>query len=115
MAQGGDALRLALQTGTAFRVAGSGLGKDLDGDVAFQARIPRAIHFPHAAGTESGEDFVRAETRAGGEGHAYFTGTRRFSSSNQCSTRVSCVAGASDPRRSIMTNRPSGATSYSSE
>ena len=30
-------------------VAGQGTGQDLDGDVAVQARVPRPIHFAHAA------------------------------------------------------------------
>jgi hypothetical protein len=69
MAQCGDALRLALQTGRPLRVGGSRLGDDLDGDVAFQSRITRAIHFPHAAAANQRDDFVRAEPGAGSESH----------------------------------------------
>ena len=36
--------------------------------LAIQPRVPRPIHFAHAAGTEWSDDFVRAEPRAGTEG-----------------------------------------------
>ena len=40
----------------------------LDRDVAIEPRVARPIHFTHAAGAEGGEDLVRAEASAGGEG-----------------------------------------------
>ena len=47
MAQSGNALRLALESGTAFPVGSSGLGEDLKGDVAFQSRIPLGKPLPY--------------------------------------------------------------------
>ena len=47
------------------------VGQDLERDVAIQLRVARAIDLAHAAGAEGGEDFVRAEARAGGEGQGW--------------------------------------------
>ena len=66
--QRGQHLRFALETGEAIRIAGEGVRQDLQRDVAIQLGIARAIHLAHAAGAEGGEDFVRAEARAGVEG-----------------------------------------------
>jgi hypothetical protein len=67
----------------------------LDRHVATKSRITSAIDLSHPAGTKWGEDFICAETSAGSEGHAYFTGTRRFSSSTQLrtTTRVGTLDG----------------------
>ena len=43
--------------------------QNLDGDVALQARVTRAIHLAHAAGAEHRVDFVRTETRTAFERH----------------------------------------------
>src|SRR5882762_3884794 len=43
--------------------------KDLDGDDAVQARVPRAVHFSHASSAERRQDFVRAEASARGQCH----------------------------------------------
>ena len=63
-------LRLALESRDAIGVGGEEIGQNLDRDVAVQPRIARPIHFAHSAGANGGEDFVRAETRAGFKGHA---------------------------------------------
>ena len=39
-------------------------GQDLDGDLAAQARIARAIDLPHPAGPDDADDFVRAQASA---------------------------------------------------
>ena len=44
------------------------LRQNLDRDVAIEVRVARPIHFAHAAGSEGGDDFVRTEAGAGGEG-----------------------------------------------
>src|SRR5450830_333158 len=68
MIQGREDVRLALKSGEAIRVAGKGVGEDLQRDVAAKLRIARAIHLPHAAAPKGREDLVRAEAGAGGEG-----------------------------------------------
>ena len=45
------------------------IGKDFDGDGAVETGVASFVDFAHAAGTDRGEDFVRAEFVAGGEGH----------------------------------------------
>ena len=38
--------------------------QDLDGDIAPDPRIARAIHFAHAACSEQGDDFIGPKTSA---------------------------------------------------
>jgi hypothetical protein len=67
--EGGGGAGLALEALAPIGI-GCQIGRqDLDGDVAVQPRVARAIDLAHAAGTERGEDFVRAETRPDGQGH----------------------------------------------
>src|SRR5262249_18754790 len=69
--QAGDRL------GFAFKALFSGwilrklFGQNLDGDAAFQARIPSAVHFSHTASTERRRDFIGAEVSAWSEGHRW--------------------------------------------
>ena len=44
------------------------LGQDLDRDVSVQLRVARSIHLAHPAFANLRDDFVDAETGAGGEG-----------------------------------------------
>ncbi len=60
-------LRFAAESREAIRIVGDRRQQHLDRDVAIQLGIARAIHLAHAAGAEGGEDFVRAEARAGCE------------------------------------------------
>ena len=62
-------LRLALKSRDAIRVGGEQLGKNLDRDVAAQARVARSIHFAHAARADGGHNLVRADSRVWREGH----------------------------------------------
>ena len=59
MREPGDAHRLALEprqrAGIRWRAAA---GEDLDGDLAIEPRIARAVDLAHAAGAERGEDLV---------------------------------------------------------
>jgi hypothetical protein len=60
MAEAGDRPRLPLE---ALAQVGAGRevrGEHLDRDGAIQPRVTRAVHLPHAAGAERGEDLVRA-------------------------------------------------------
>ncbi len=66
--QRGQGLGLALKPRDPLRVGGERRGQDLDGDVAIEPRVPRPIHFAHAAGSEGRDDLVRAEAGTGSEG-----------------------------------------------
>ena len=46
----------------------------LDGDVAAQPRVARAIDLAHAAGPEASDDLVGAEAIAGGEAYGILRG-----------------------------------------
>ena len=52
---------------SALRVGGERLRQDLDGDVAIELRVARAIHLAHAAFAQLGEDLIRAERDSGSE------------------------------------------------
>jgi hypothetical protein len=65
MVQRGDGLRLALEALANLLVAGQHRGNQLDGDIAIQARIARAMDLPHAAGAERAEDLVGSESCSG--------------------------------------------------
>ena len=60
----GEEPGFTLEAGEAIRIGGEGRRKDLDRDVAFQARIARAIHFAHAAGTQECLDLIDADPGA---------------------------------------------------
>jgi hypothetical protein len=62
--------RLALEAHQAIRVAGKRFRQDLERHLAPEFGVAGAIHLAHAAFAQLGEDVVRAETGAGGEGHA---------------------------------------------
>jgi len=64
MVQRTEDARFALETLKAFRVGCKRTGEYLDGDRAVKARIARALHFAHAAGTDKRQDFVDAESCA---------------------------------------------------
>ena len=75
------------------------------------ARTPSASsrHFAHAAGAEGSDDVVGTEARA----DHHFTGTSSFNVSRQfCATIAAVLAASLSTGRRIMTNRPSGITSY---
>ena len=59
----------ALEAGATLGVARERSGERLERDVATQAHVARAVDLAHAAGAERLDDLVRAEARAGGEGH----------------------------------------------
>ncbi len=60
----GEELCLALEAGEALGVGGEHLGEDLDGDLALQLRVGRAVDDPHPALAEGAGDLVGAECRA---------------------------------------------------
>ena len=69
MVERGEHLGFALKTGQPVVVGRQRRWQDLERDLTFQVRVGRPIHLAHAAFAEEGDDFVDAETGAGGEGH----------------------------------------------
>ena len=67
MVERGEHLRFAAEPGETVRIVRDGREQDFDRDVPVQLRIARPIDFAHPAHTEQGDDFVRAEARAGSE------------------------------------------------
>ena len=65
-----EELRFALEPGEAFGIPRDDIWQDLERHVAIELCIARAIDLAHAARAQSGDDFVRAEARASGQGHA---------------------------------------------
>src|SRR5438034_9592154 len=53
----------------ALGIGGEDVGQDLDGDVATELGVVRPVHLAHAARADRRDDFVRAETGAGSDGH----------------------------------------------
>src|SRR5947207_14647651 len=76
MVQGGEDLRLALEAGQTFGVGRKDLRQDLEGHIAVQFRITRAIHLAHATAPEGADDFIRAELRPGCKRHRHKRGSR---------------------------------------
>jgi hypothetical protein len=58
--EGAGSLGLVRESPLPHRI-GAGMCQHLDGDVALQARVARAIHLAHAAGSQQADDFIRAE------------------------------------------------------
>ena len=69
MIERSEDLRLASKTAEPLRVGDEQVRQDLDGDVAIQFRIARAIHLAHAAGPEGRQHFIRAEAGTRLQGH----------------------------------------------
>ena len=67
--EGGEELGLALEAGRALDVVHEFLGKDLDGDLAAEARVARPPDLAHAAGSEKVDDLVRTEAGPGNDRH----------------------------------------------
>ena len=69
MIQGADGFRLPLESGAALCVVRDALRKHLDRDRAVEAGVPGPVDLSHAACSDGGLDFIRAEAGAGREGH----------------------------------------------
>ena len=69
MVQAGDRLRFTLEARSPDRVVGDAWREDLDGDVAVQPGVARAVDLAHAARADERDDFIRAEPSAGSRGH----------------------------------------------
>src|SRR5262249_53702963 len=72
MAEGGNTLSFVFEPYSALRIGGHVLRKDFDRDCTVQSGIAGAIDLAHAAGPNERQDFVRAESSAGREGHEGF-------------------------------------------
>jgi hypothetical protein len=69
MVQRGQRLRLSLEAHQAIGIGREQLGQDLDGDIAVEVRIARAIDLAHAARAEGGDEFMGAKTGAAAQRH----------------------------------------------
>ena len=69
MIQRGECLRFALEARDALGIRDEHIRQHLDRDVAFQLRVPRAIHLAHPTRADGAEDFIRAEAGSDGQGH----------------------------------------------
>ena len=65
----GEHLGLARKACEPLAVGGERGRQDLDGDVALESWVARAIHLAHAACADGGDDLIRAEARAGRQTH----------------------------------------------
>lgn len=70
MRKSGNSLGFALQPLFQGRVGRKVLGQNFNRNVAVEAGIAGAIHFPHTARTELRLNFIRTEFGAGGERHS---------------------------------------------
>ena len=61
----------ALEANHAVQVTGERFRQNLDSHIASQLRIPGAIDLAHPARTNSGDDFIGAETAAGDRCHEH--------------------------------------------
>ena len=71
MAQCGDRPRFLLKTPQAIFVFCQRLWQCFDRDLTTEPRIPRAVHFPHAACADRRNDFVRTKFRARDQSHPW--------------------------------------------
>ncbi len=78
--------RFALEAPQSFGIVGEGVGENLDGDVAAQARVAGAIHLAHAACADLLDDFVASEF-AGDHGAAIIAELRRDATSDSAHCR----------------------------
>src|SRR5260221_4180799 len=73
--------RLLLEAAQGRGIAGEARGQNLDGDLAPDARVARAVDLAHAARAEESENFVGAEAGIRGERHGVSISWRRKESS----------------------------------
>jgi hypothetical protein len=75
MVQRGERPGFALEAGDAFVALRHGGREHLDGDVAVESCVARAVHLAHSALTEQAGDVIRAEAGAGGARHGRLDST----------------------------------------
>ena len=64
-----DRAGLTIEAFAELRIGRERLRKDFHRDRAIEPRVSGFVDLAHAAGPKGGEDLVRAEAGAGGEGH----------------------------------------------
>jgi hypothetical protein len=69
MREFGNGARLMFKALSYIGLRGEPFRQDLNGNVATQAGISGPVHFPHAAGTQWGENFVGTQSYARSERH----------------------------------------------
>src|SRR5579864_6476246 len=69
MVQGGQRLSLAGEAREPIRISGEEIRQDLDGDIAVERRVLRAVDLAHPPGAELGNDFVRTDVGMRRKGH----------------------------------------------
>ena len=67
--EGGEDLGLATKAGNALVILRERGGQNLDGHVAVESRVARAVHLAHPPRADGAEDFVGAEPRSRVERH----------------------------------------------
>jgi len=71
MVQRRDGPGLAVEALPGLGIVGEMSGKNFDGDGSVETRVARTIHLAHAACTGRGNDFVRSNSCARGQGHGW--------------------------------------------
>src|ERR1051325_112891 len=105
MVEGGSRLGFLLEAAHAAFIFGAFRRQDFERDVATEPGVLGQPHFAHAAGAESGEDFVRAKRCAVCDGH-FLISAVQFSttligangSSNRVMTRNRCPSPVTTKR-----------------
>ena len=77
-------LGFTVEAGDAIGVDGKGGGQHLDGDVAIQLRVARAIDLAHPARADRGNDRVRPEPASGRDPQGRLNHTAGLSSRTLC-------------------------------
>ena len=72
MIQRGERLRFPLETDQAIGIGGEEFGQDLERNITTEPGVACLVDLAHAARAERREDFVRAKSCAGSEGHEAF-------------------------------------------
>src|SRR5579863_1513193 len=92
MIQCGQHLRFALKARKSICIVRERFWENFDRYITPEFCVMGLVDFTHAARTNLGDDLVRAELSSSFDAHYFPGGTRRFSSSNQLSTTLICVA-----------------------
>jgi hypothetical protein len=84
MIQAAGRLRFQLKAPQTIRVGGERRRQYFDSDIAIETRVPRLIHFAHAARADGGDNLIRSQSRARRQCHGYFKPSTTCSSSSCC-------------------------------
>ncbi len=66
-----DGAGLTIEALAELRIGGQRFGQDLDRDGAIETCVARAIDLAHPTGAQRRDELVRAQARAGLQGHRY--------------------------------------------